>query len=166
MTALLAAPRGACCKACDLGLPHDTPLWVLFGAQEVPAEMPGIVGLFVGGCVERGLGSRFRAQAHAHTGPGPYHGWVCVLSARRLYMPDGARPSRLLWHEYAHIVTGHGHDDVWRAKMREFGQPIPARYRKQPRPKFSGGRARQVDGETIVDVYAEGRLVRSYRPGR
>ena len=110
--------------------------------NDVPL-MPALQGLFVGGCVERGEGSSFRAKAHAHNVPGrPFYGWVCVRSLKRIGAVTEAgvlmKPSRLLWHEYAHLLTpNHGHDDTWRRKMRELGQPIPRQYRKRPRPARS-----------------------------
>lgn len=99
-----------------------------------PEEMPEIAGIFVGGCVERGPGSRFRAWAHAHCRRGdPFFGWVCFLSFKRVLNGRG-EPGRTLWHEYAHVLTpNHGHDDTWRKKMKELGQPLPARYKKRRR---------------------------------
>jgi len=80
---------------------------------QVPAELKqyGVKGIFVGGCVERGEGSSFRAKAHAHSiipGTRNYHGtdeflgWICIRSAKRLFTSSG-KPSQLLWHETAHI---------------------------------------------------------------
>ena len=101
--------------------------------------------IFVGGCVERGEGSSFRAKAHAHNlKSDPHFGWVCFRSMKRVgevVMLDHAafafevmKPSRTLLHEVAHVLTpGHWHDDTWRRKMREMGQPIPRQYAKRPR---------------------------------
>ena len=115
-----------------------------YGPRPCPFDWPEVAGVHVGGCIDGNR--RFRAQGHAHSRPGSSHpGWICVLSHRRLFaaVRDNLtgewaysdRPSRLMWHEYAHIVTGHGHDDVWRAKMREFGQPIPSHLKKKRRPR-------------------------------
>lgn len=90
-----------------------------------------LAGIFVEGCVDRGDGSSFRARAHAHTS-GNNKGWICVRSRKRLYFPDG-RTSNLMKHELAHILTGQGHTDVFRAKLRELGGRATLNARKRPR---------------------------------
>jgi hypothetical protein len=96
------------------------------------------VRVFVGGCVKRGDRSSFRAIAHAHSvtrikAEKRWFGWICVRSPKRLRSLDGS-PSADMWHELAHILTpNHGHDDAWRKKMRELGQPIESHYQKQKR---------------------------------
>jgi hypothetical protein len=104
--------------------------------EELEKRFPGIK-VFVSGCVERGDGSSFRAKAHAHNyKDGPYFGWICVRSPKRLLMKDG-RLSRLMLHEIAHILTpDHGHDDVWRKKVREIGGALYTRHQKKLRPKI------------------------------
>ena len=105
------------------------------GRYEVP-DWPK--GVFIGGCVERGVGSSFRAKAHAHNRKkDPYFGWICLRSIKRAGEVKRnliTKPSQLLYHEYAHILTpDHYHDDTWRKKMKELGQPIPEQYKKKPR---------------------------------
>lgn len=102
------------------------------------SQFPEVKGVFVGGCVERGEGSSFRRKAHAHNDKrnnDSYFGWVCFRSWRRvgtytmnassLFDGEITKPSMLMKHEAAHILTpNHGHDDVWRKKVREIGGQI------------------------------------------
>ena len=68
-----------------------------------------VAGVFVGGCVARGIGSSFRALAHTHTRlDDPHRHWICVRSPRRVLTASG-EPSRLLRHEVAHTFTRSGH---------------------------------------------------------
>lgn len=121
-------------KDLDFEPQTDDPIY------KVPS-WPEVKGIFIGGCVERGVGSSFRAKAHAHNANKEpyikYFGWICVRSIKRIGETSGqvvTKPSRLLWHEYAHILTpNHGHDDTWRAKMRELHQPMESQYDKKTR---------------------------------
>lgn len=117
---------------------------------------PEVVGVFVGGCVERGVGSSFRAQAHAHTS-GEHKGWICVRSQKRLLTARGGL-SQLMLHEIAHILVMQGHTDAWRAKCRELGYRLPARYKKKKRGPARGYRLVVQNGERRH--YQDGRLVR------
>lgn len=101
---------------------------ITYGFNRVPAEMPEIRGLFVGGCVERGVGSSFRRLAHAHNHRGDeFYGWVCVRSPKRVLTASG-KPTTLMYHEYAHILTpNHGHDAKWAATLASLGYPSAAK---------------------------------------
>jgi hypothetical protein len=78
-----------------------------------------VKGVFVGGCVSHGIGSRFRAKAHAHL-TGPHAGWLCFLSTKWLHV-------RELWvHEIAHIVAGEGHTEFWRTILIQIGGTLDA----------------------------------------
>lgn len=78
-----------------------------------------LVGVFIGGCVARGVGSSFRRVAHAHT-DGAHSGWICIRSARRLSCTN------LLIHELAHIISGEGHTDAFRRVMLQLGGTLDA----------------------------------------
>lgn len=78
-----------------------------------------VKGVFVGGCVDRGEGSRFRAKAHAHTS-GMNKGWLCFLSIKRIMEP------MLVKHEVAHLLTEDRHTDKWREKVLKLGGTLDA----------------------------------------
>jgi len=91
----------------------------------IPVANERGVRVFVGGCVERGDGSSFRAQAHAHNSKtDPYFGWVCFRSSKRLFTASGA-PSQLLLEEIAHILApNQPHNATWIRRYKELGAPL------------------------------------------
>lgn len=106
--------------------------------KDWPAELKKypleVKGVFTGGCVLRGDGSRFRAKAHAHESGGflKGQGWICFLSAKRLAAQE------IVLHELAHILAPGGHHDKWRAKVLEIGgtldeTPLLRSYHKKTR---------------------------------
>jgi hypothetical protein len=117
------------------------PLWYNSGVTErndMPVidyqpfkNHPELKGVFVGGCVERGDGSSFRAMAHAHYVNGKASdNWICVRSPKRLYNATGGA-SELMKHELAHILTNKGHTDPWRSKLKELGGKVDYWYTKE-----------------------------------
>jgi hypothetical protein len=116
-------------------------------------EWLGLVGVFVGGCVDRGDGSSFRRRAHAHNVTGGSHfGWVCIRSAGRVRTASG-NPSTLFLHEYAHIVTpNHGHDAAWRAAITALGRPAETERMRRRRKDLTPG-----DGRLMLDGHRQAR---------
>lgn len=94
---------------------------------------PYVEGIFVGGCVERGVGSSFRAKAHAHV-KGSFAGWICFRKRERL------EDRMLCLHELAHVITREGHTKNWRACVLRIGGTLDATesmgdYHERPRRK-------------------------------
>lgn len=94
--------------------------------------------VFIGGCIERGVGSSFRAKAHAHNEKTDSDfGYLCFRSIKRLgkyhtIANDNGitvivdKPSRLLLHEYAHILAPNQYhnetfDRRYRELLRQYG---------------------------------------------
>lgn len=86
-----------------LGFKNDLPILSDYGVKA-----------FIGGCHKRGVGSKFRAKAHAHKD----EKIICFRSGLWLHRRE------LLIHELAHVLTSHSHDDRWRAKVLELGGVI------------------------------------------
>lgn len=87
------------------------------------------VGISIGGCVDAiGTGrlGAFRRMAHAHAHARDRNvGWICIRSSRRVLAPSGG-PSRLLIHEFAHLVAPDGHGPRWRLAVAALGAPSEA----------------------------------------
>ena len=95
-------------------------------------------GIFVGGCVERGEGSSFRAKAECHNDPSyPNYGWICVRALKRVgeytvftgseFDGELTKPSMLMLHEYAHLLAPkQGHTAEFYRQLRGLGGHITA----------------------------------------
>lgn len=115
---------------------------------------PEVKGIVVGECKKPYADGRafHREWAHAHDDPkSDDFGVICVRYWNRLgkyvlfespiggFDGEVTKPSTTIMHEVAHVLTQmpghrhHGHDDVWRAKMRELGQRIGSQYKKRTR---------------------------------
>lgn len=106
-----------------------------FGEVPVLPDMPGVKGIFLGGCVDTrqpgNISKRCSALAHAHIS-GRNKGWVCFQ------LPEYYHDPKHRWvrmHELAHIMSGQGHTDKWREAMMKLGQEIPPRYQRRQRGK-------------------------------
>lgn len=103
-----------------------------------------VVGVFVGGCVERGIGSSFHAAAHTHTAKADaWNGWICVRSRRRV-LGDGGNPTRLLLHEVAHTIAPRaGHrSEAFITALAQVGIRSDG-YSRAGRERAAGKRARR-----------------------
>lgn len=109
----------------------------------VPEEMrPLCVGVFVGGCISTGSGVSLGAQAHAHNDPDDSRfGWICFMGCLRVWIGGRRafkdpslpkRPSRVFWHEYAHLMVpgDFDHGRRWITVMESLGQPVQRQYRE------------------------------------
>lgn len=94
------------------------------------------VPVFIGGCIDRGRGSSFRRKAHAHISGCTNAGFICVRSIKRVFMRDGIRPSHLMIHELAHIVSNQGHTDKWRKTVHKLGGHLNYWEKKKKKARF------------------------------
>jgi len=59
-------------------------------------------------------------------------------------MSKNGKPSLLMWHELAHLVSKSGHTDKWAKAMRELCGRVyldPRKWRKKRHPKFASAEA-------------------------
>lgn len=91
-----------------------------------------VEGIAIGGCIDAFGTSRqgmFRRSAHAHThARSPNRGWLCFRSAKReRVIGRSGRPTRLFWHEWAHIAANDGHTARFVQLLHDVGQHAEAK---------------------------------------
>lgn len=123
-------------------LPRSQWPKALSGEGKPLADYHELKGIFLGGCVERGVGSSFHYAAHAHCCWPPsdnrseraamtrkWFGWICIRKPERVSEHD------LMMHELAHLLTSdRRHDDGFRAMAVKLGGSFRPK-RARPREK-------------------------------
>jgi hypothetical protein len=88
---------------------------LLLGEWPEDLQHPAVRGLYLGGCVGKGPGTRhLRGSAHAHTS-GPHAGWICFRT------PIALESRHVRLHELAHVLTRQGHTKRWRQQLLALG---------------------------------------------
>lgn len=81
---------------------------------------PELKGVSYGACIGH-VYEPPTVYAHSHTREDdPHKGWICIRNEGLL------GDHQLIRHELAHVLTGHGHDDVWRNKLIKIGGHLDA----------------------------------------
>ena len=80
-------------------------------------DFPQLKGISYDGCVANWREPGY-VLAHTHPVDDEFHGWLCFRNKMLL------KDHQLIKHELAHLLTGHGHDDVWRKKLIQLGGHI------------------------------------------
>lgn len=90
-------------------------------------QVHAVAGISLEGCIEAVGTERqgsFRRSAHAHCAKSdPFRGWICFRAhSLNRVVTTAANPTRLFWHEWAHIATWQGHTERFRRLLIDCGR--------------------------------------------
>ena len=95
-------------------------------------DIERVAGVSLGGCCDAFGTDRvgaMRPEAHAHvSAKSAMRGWICVKSGKpEKVRTASGRPTAMLIHEVAHIVTWAGHTVAWIKAVTTLGAPAEGR---------------------------------------